>query len=268
MSLSRTLLHTLETPTLKRLALDLPVADRRKRLELLKTLEIQPWQPETVISKLYEAELSALSLKMGLSSTGTREQLQNQILARRATWDVQEPLFVRAPPPPVLPKHRPFVAIDFETADHGKDSACAIGLVRAEGGHIVRSEHFLIRPPRRQFVFTYVHQITYQMVAHAPTFGEIWHRIAPILEGADFFAAHNSPFDQGVLEACCTAHRIPMPAPPFIDTVKVARRTWDLYPTKLPNVCAHLSIPLNHHDALSDALACAKIVLAAKADLQ
>jgi len=32
------------------------------------------------------------------------------------------------------PADRPFVAIDFETADHGADSACAVGLARVEGG--------------------------------------------------------------------------------------------------------------------------------------
>ena len=42
----------------------------------------------------------------------------------------------------------------------------------------------------------------------------------------------------------------------------MARRAWNLRPTKLPDVCRHLGITLNHHDALSDALACAKIVIA------
>ena len=43
----------------------------------------------------------------------------------------------------------PFVAIDFETADYGPDSACAVALVRVEGSRIVRRSYFLIRPPRR-----------------------------------------------------------------------------------------------------------------------
>lgn len=49
-----------------------------------------------------------------------------------------------------------FVAIDFETADQGADSACAVGLVKVEGGRIVRSESHLIRPPRRTILFTYI----------------------------------------------------------------------------------------------------------------
>ena len=53
------------------------------------------------------------------------------------------------------------------------------------------------------------------------------------------------------------------PEQPFICTVKLARQTWGIYPTNLPAVCAKLSIKLDHHQALSDAEACAKIVMAA-----
>jgi DNA polymerase-3 subunit epsilon len=41
---------------------------------------------------------------------------------------------------------------------------------------------------------------------------------------------------------------------------------WQLRPTKLPDVCRYLAIPLNHHRADSDSRACAEIVLAALAD--
>jgi hypothetical protein len=47
-----------------------------------------------------------------------------------------------------------FVALDFETADQGRDSACSIALVRVERQVIVHREHHLIRPPRRNFAFT------------------------------------------------------------------------------------------------------------------
>ena len=52
-----------------------------------------------------------------------------------------------------------FVALDFEMADRGRDSACAIGLVRVEDGKIVHRANYLIRPPRDIFEFTYVHGI-------------------------------------------------------------------------------------------------------------
>jgi DNA polymerase-3 subunit epsilon len=46
--------------------------------------------------------------------------------------------------------------------------------------------------------------------------------------------------------------------------MQVARQTWGVRPTKLPDVCRFLGIPLKHHDALSDAEAAARIVLAAR----
>jgi DNA polymerase-3 subunit epsilon len=55
-----------------------------------------------------------------------------------------------------------------------------------------------------------------------------------------------------------------MPRIPFKCTVDVARRTWGIYPTRLDVVAARLGISLNHHDAASDAEACAEIVLRAR----
>jgi len=47
-------------------------------------------------------------------------------------------------------------------------------------------------------------------------------------------------------------------------TVQLARRQWDIRPTRLPDVCNYLDIELQHHDAASDSRACAKIVIAAE----
>ena len=157
-----------------------------------------------------------------------------------------------------------FVAIDFETADYGQDSACAVALVRVEDHQIVAKTHALIRPPRARFQFTYIHGITWERVKNEPTFGEIWPTMTEYLHGADHFVAHNAPFDKGVLQACCAASGLAMPTLPFRCTVKLARQIWPLPSHKLNLVCQHLQIPLNHHDALSDAEACAKIVIAAQ----
>jgi len=156
-----------------------------------------------------------------------------------------------------------FVALDFETADPGRDSACSIALVRVEGRRIVQREHRLIRPPQRTFAFTSIHGISWSQVAEAPTFGELWPQLAPLLAGARFIAAHNASFDAGVMRACCEQAALAPPVLPYLCTVKLARDTWNLRPTRLPDVCRHLGLALRHHDALSDAEACAAIVLAA-----
>jgi DNA polymerase III subunit epsilon len=164
---------------------------------------------------------------------------------------------------PILSNGQPFVAIDFETADYGSDSACAIGLVRVENSQIVRREVSYIRPPRSRFDFTYVHGITWQMVAKEAIFGDVWPRIRSILDGATFLAAHNARFDRGVLTSCCAMAGLPVPALPFVCTVQLAKAQWGLFPNDLPSVCRRLKIDLRHHDPISDAEACARIVLAA-----
>lgn len=158
-----------------------------------------------------------------------------------------------------------FVAIDFETATTSRTSACALGVVKVTDGRIVATKVCLIRPPTKEFRFTYIHGLRWSDVEHSPEFGDVWRGLAPLLDGANFIAAHNAGFDRGVLQACCEAHGMTAPTLPYRCSVQIARSAFGIYPTKLSNVCAVLGIELNHHEALSDALACARIVLAANA---
>lgn len=157
-----------------------------------------------------------------------------------------------------------FVAIDFETADHQRDSACALGIVVVDGTAIVQQAHFLIRPPRRRIIFSYLHGISWSHVADQPTFGSLWPKLAPMLAGVKFIAAHNASFDRAVLVECCRVAGVIPPTAPFQCTVRLARQAWALRPAKLPDVCRYLGIDLTHHRADSDALACARIVIAAR----
>lgn len=158
-----------------------------------------------------------------------------------------------------------FTALDFETADPMRDSACAVALVRVEGERITARETRLIRPPRKEFWFTHIHGITWEDVRKEPPFEDVWAGLAPLLEGVDFIAAHNAPFDRSVVRACCERAGMEEPALPYLCTVRLARRVWGIYPTRLPDVCGRLDIPLRHHEAGSDAEACASIVLRASA---
>lgn len=154
-----------------------------------------------------------------------------------------------------------FVAIDFETADYGSDSACSVALVVVENGKIIEKDYKLICPPRSDMMFTHVHGFTYDDVKDAPPFSLVWPELTPMLENADFMVAHNSPFDSKVLYACCAAAGLDQPATPFKCTVKLARKYLEFFPTKLNNCCERLGIELDHHNALSDAEACAKIMI-------
>lgn len=158
-----------------------------------------------------------------------------------------------------------FVAIDFETADAGRDSACQVAMVRVEEGRIVRRFDTLIRPPRRTFTTSWVHGIEWHHVKDAPTFAEAWPEMRAMLAGAQLLAAHNASFDRSVLRACLAAAGIEQPPLDFVCTVQAARATWSLPRNRLPDVCDHLGIELKHHDAVSDAEACARILIAARA---
>ena len=156
-----------------------------------------------------------------------------------------------------------FIAIDFETANYFGDSACAVGLVKSENGIITDKKYFLIKPRTSWFHFTYVHGIDREMVKNENHFNIVWEKVQPMLEGIDFFVAHYSEFDRGVLKACCKSFNVPMPEIPFRCTVELSRKLWNIYPTKLNLVCEYFGIPLDHHNAMSDSEACAAIMIKA-----
>src|SRR5262245_27458657 len=136
---------------------------------------------------------------------------------------------MRRPPAGVLSHVPTFAAIDFETADYGRDSACAVAVVRVEGHAIVDRAFYYIRPPRRHFVFSYLHGISWRDVVDAPTFRQLWPSLRTKLAGVEFLAAHNARFDRSVLHACCAQASLHAPAPPFQCTVQLARTVWNIY---------------------------------------
>jgi len=154
-----------------------------------------------------------------------------------------------------------FLAIDFETANKYDTSACAIGLAFVENGNIIYRDSFLIKPPTMQFDFSWVHHIYPEDVKKKPTFDKLWPTIAPYFERADFFVAHNASFDRRVLYALCDYYRIPKPEQKFECTVILSRKVFKLEKASLDKVCKHFAIPLNHHEAGSDAEACAHIMI-------
>ncbi|CAK0743414.1 DNA polymerase III subunit epsilon [Azospirillaceae bacterium] len=157
------------------------------------------------------------------------------------------------------------VAIDFETANQSRNSACSVGLAWIEDGKISRTEGYLIRPPDNRFSpFNIgIHGITPSMVAKSPTFGRLWATLYTKL--ADhILIAHNASFDKSVMNNSLAAYQITIPAFTWLCTVNIGRRTWpSLDDHKLPTLARALNIPLKHHDHVSDAAACAEIALAA-----
>lgn len=167
-------------------------------------------------------------------------------------------------PPPNLTSMS-VVAIDFETANERRDSACAVGLAWIEGGRVVRRESRLIRPPQMRFSpgNIRIHGILPADVRDAPSFPEVFAEFAPDL-GGRLLLAHNAGFDMGVLAASLTAWGEPVPEMMGHCTLQIARRIFpDPAGHGLAKVAARLGIRFEHHDAGEDAYACAEIALAA-----
>ena len=154
-----------------------------------------------------------------------------------------------------------FLAIDFETANRSPDSACSVGLVKVKNNRIVTKKTFLIKPPYSYFEFTDIHGISWNDVRNEPTFKELWQKISKYFTDIDFAVAHNAPFDRRVLNCCCSTYGLEYPDVEFKCTVKLSRSVLKIRPANLFNVCRQLCIPLNHHEAGSDAEACARIMI-------
>lgn len=272
----RHLLDALRHDTLKRLVISFDLygtgVDLRVRDSMLKVLDgTRKVTVPHLVEALNAAELRQVCAHRGVDARGPRDQLSEALLMQRARPAVVDPpapvrpLPAAAPPPASAPVPGPplsFVAIDFETADYYRDSACAVALVRVEQGHITERVQALIRPPRSQFVFTHLHGISWHHVKDQPEFSGVWSRLRPLLRGVRYLAAHNAPFDRSVLRACCEAGGVAPPELPFLCTMRLARsRFGHLGSAKLNVVCQHLRIPLQHHQAGSDAEACARIIL-------
>jgi len=157
-----------------------------------------------------------------------------------------------------------FTAIDFETATGYRNSACAVGIVTVENGEIVEQYSTLIRPPENYYwgINIDIHGIRSADTAHIPDFAGLYPEIHKRLAGRTL-VAHNATFDQGVLEQTMEHYGLNHEAL----QLKGWECTCNIYkakgfrPANLAACCERLGIELNHHEALSDALACARLYL-------
>ncbi|AXR73253.1 DNA polymerase III subunit epsilon [Auritidibacter sp. NML130574] len=158
-----------------------------------------------------------------------------------------------------------FTAIDFETANGFRGSACSIGMVRVRHGKVVARNYQLLRPPEGYDRFdprnTRIHQLTTQDVAHAPRFGDAMEGLMEFI-GTDTVFAHNAGFDLGVIESGMEVSLRPVPAITYGCTLMLSRKVYQLASHALPSASAEAGFDLTvHHHALDDAEACAAIVI-------
>lgn len=138
----------------------------------------------------------------------------------------------------------------------------AIGVCIVENGVILREHYSLVNPEESFDDFNIrLTGITPAMAAEAPTFAELWPTLGPILRSG-LLIAHNAQFDMSVLSKCLRAYRIPCSdITEYACTCRMGKRVVPWMPNhRLDTMCTELGIDLNHHNAGSDARACAEIL--------
>ena len=163
-----------------------------------------------------------------------------------------------------------FIAIDFETANHRRESVCEMGIAIVIDGVINESRSWLVRPKHNWFhaMNTRIHGIDAPRVANAPEFDRVWEEAKCYFENANLIA-HNASFDIGVLRHVLAQYDIAPPTITYSCSLAVARRTWKGLPSYgLKALAQHFDIPLKHHSAEPDAVASAEIMLLALKERQ
>jgi DNA polymerase-3 subunit epsilon len=156
------------------------------------------------------------------------------------------------------------IAIDFETANEKRASACSVGLAWIEDGRVVRVEERMIRPRDMRFsAFNIaIHGIRPEHVEDAGEFPEVMDEFADDFTGATMIA-HNAAFDFSVWRSCLDLYRRRYPELSYLCSVKMAQSVWpDLGSHKLNVLASHLGLTFKHHNAAEDAAICAEAALA------
>lgn len=148
-----------------------------------------------------------------------------------------------------------FIAIDFETALSSKHP-CQIGIVVVKNGTITERISHYIQPPNNKYFHgcIKIHGITPAKTKDQPLFPEVWKEIKHYFD-VNVIVAHNLSFDLRVLYHILDLYNLDYPK--FIGE----NCTYEITGYNLSDACKINSIPLDHHEALSDAEACAKLFL-------
>lgn len=258
------------------LAMGLPAARQDHRLELEKrrakareliakrngqdaTAFTAEWKRLCELEKQAQASSSGVGTSTGRSTVDPDVPYHYYSQSRSNSSGLVAPKRVLAAPR--------FVAVDFETANRQSGvSACQIALAKVHHGQVVERFASLIKPPSGfdSFEFTYLHGISARDVRHSPSWLDIATDVDRFVAGMPVYA-HNAQFDRKVWSELDSFFGTNTRPAEFYCSYRTAKRLVPgLENYKLPTV-THALVPgfqLNHHEAGSDAEACALIIAA------
>jgi DNA polymerase-3 subunit epsilon len=154
-----------------------------------------------------------------------------------------------------------FIAIDFETANPQRVSACAIGYAKISNCNVIEANGYLIKPVGGHAPFqSKIHGIKDEHTFDKPCFGDLFPQIRDIF---DYPLVAHSLFDKQVLTALSDHFKLGLKKFDYIDSSAVAKEKLpSLKDCKLKTLVKHFGLPaFKHHDAKEDAIACANVFL-------
>ncbi|MFF2319385.1 hypothetical protein ACFVTE_24335 [Arthrobacter sp. NPDC058097] len=157
-----------------------------------------------------------------------------------------------------------FTAIDFETANSHRGSACAVGLVKVRDGRIVDGASWLIKPPPGIDDFDPInvelHGITEEDVQNAADWEMSLEGILQFV-CEDPLVAFDAAYDASVMRKATEHQHLDLPAKDFYCALHLAQDHLILPQHRLSDVLDALDLPpVEQHEPRTHALACAQIV--------
>jgi len=153
-----------------------------------------------------------------------------------------------------------FIAIDFETANPQRVSACAIGYAKVSDYKVIEAEGYLIKPIGGHAPFqSKIHGITDKDTLDKPVFGDLFPKIQDIF--CYPLVAHTL-FDMQVLNALSDYFNLGLKFD-YIDSCAMAKEKMpNLNNHRLQTLVQHFGLPeYKYHDAKEDAIACANVFI-------
>lgn len=154
-----------------------------------------------------------------------------------------------------------YIAIDFETANNNRISACAIGLSFVKNNIVVHSDkHYILPPSNEKFLksHTEIHGIKRTDLEYAMNFKELWEYEFKKYFNNNLVVFHNASMDLSILKNSFEYYEIKPFSVSYIDTMLFAEKLG--YPKKFVDLAKTLNIEIKkHHDPKDDAEVCALI---------
>ncbi len=153
------------------------------------------------------------------------------------------------------------IAIDFETANQNRISACALGLVFIKDDRVAYQTSFYIKPPESEKFSNRhigIHGITPEDVDYAMTFDELWETELSKYFNQNLIIFHNASMDLSVLKNLFQHYSISDYEIEYLDTMQLAEKSGNS--KKIAELAEKFDIEyIDKHNPEIDAKVCAYV---------